>query len=109
MILAGYCLLLRDRRSLVAAAFAGVGWLVAAAWRGYDVVHEVVPGLNHIALSLAFFAVAVVVSLGKAGMLSRWLDAWSVTAPHSARLRVAVKHFLQSRDRGRADGISAEP
>ncbi len=88
-VLAGYGLLW-DRRLVAAGALAGVGWLAGFGWRGYVALREVVSGLDHIALSLALFAVAVLVSLGKAGVLSRWLEArgWRPPADDPSRLQI---------------------
>jgi hypothetical protein len=46
-------------------------WLGAVSWEGYWTLRQIVQGLDYLALSLALFAVAVLVSLGKAGLLSR--------------------------------------
>lgn len=71
--LTGYGFWLRHRPSYWVAGLLGVGWLFGASWRGYLSARQAVSGLDHIALSLVLFAVAVLVSLGKAGLLSRWL------------------------------------
>jgi hypothetical protein len=95
MVLSAYCLLLRDRRPLAAAALAGIAWLAAVTWRGYEALLAIIPGLNHIALSLALFAVAVIVSLGKAGVLSRWLGIESGTIPKVATVQGAAENVVQ--------------
>lgn len=46
--------------------FAFVGWGVYRQWR------QVVVGLDHITWGLAFFALAALISLAKAGVLARW-------------------------------------
>jgi hypothetical protein len=107
--LAGYCLLLRDRGSLAAAALAWVGWLAEAGRYGYGALHQAVPGLNHIALSLVLFAVAVAVSLAKAGLLSRWFEAWSAALPDMAGMRGEVKNPVHSPDPGEADDFGVDP
>lgn len=83
VVLAGYGLLLGHRPSLGAAALAVAGWVGAVGWRGYLSLRETVAGLDQIALSLALFAVAVLISLGKSGMLSRWLTARAGKVPDS--------------------------
>jgi hypothetical protein len=79
--LVAYGLWLRHRPSYVAAGLALGFWLAASAWTGYRAARHVVAGLDQIALSLALFGVAVLVSLGKAGALSRWVAALRGTAP----------------------------
>jgi hypothetical protein len=46
-------------------------WLTAAGWRGYRALRQIIVGLDYLALSLTLFAVAVLISLGKAGVLWR--------------------------------------
>jgi len=70
-----------DRVPIVIAAVVAFGWLSSAGWLGYGALRQILHGLDHITLSLAFFAVAVLVSLGKAGKLSRWLEMWTGAAP----------------------------
>jgi hypothetical protein len=94
-VLSAYCLLLRDRRPLAAAAVAGIAWLAAETWRGYEALLAIIPGLNHIALSLALFAVALVVSLGKAGVLSRWFGPESGPLPGVATVQGVVENVVQ--------------
>jgi hypothetical protein len=70
--LAGYGLALRHRLSLGLAGLALVGCLGEAAWRGYGLLRQVVSGLDQMVLGLALLVLAVLISLGKAGALSRW-------------------------------------
>jgi hypothetical protein len=65
--------LLFDRLPLAAAAVALVAWLGTAALHGYAALREVLRGLDHMATSLVLFAVAVIVSLRKSGILARQL------------------------------------
>jgi hypothetical protein len=76
ILLTGYGLLVRDKRCFGPAAASGTGWLIGFAWRGFTALRQVVAGLNLIGLSLAFFVVALLISLAKAGALKRWLDPW---------------------------------
>jgi hypothetical protein len=69
--LVGYGLLLRHRPSLTVAAMVVVCWLTMAGWQGYRLLRQLVLGLDYIAVSLAVFALAVLISLGKSGLLSR--------------------------------------
>ena len=70
-LLAGYGLLLRHRPSLAVAGLVCACWLALAGWQGYRFLRQLVLGLDYIALSLALFALAVLISLGKSGLLSR--------------------------------------
>jgi hypothetical protein len=74
-LLTGYGLLLGHRPSLAIVGLVLACWLTAIGWRGYRGLRQVVVGLDYLALSLTLFAVAVLISLGKAGMLSRRLFA----------------------------------
>jgi hypothetical protein len=69
--LAVYGALLRQRPWLVAAALALVAWAAGAGWRGYLLLRQTVVGLDHMAIGLALFGLAVLISLGKAGVFSR--------------------------------------
>jgi hypothetical protein len=73
VLLAGYGRLLRHLPSLALAVVALLCWLSTVAVRGYLSLRQVVAGLDQMALSLVLFAVAVLISLGKSGFLSRWL------------------------------------
>jgi hypothetical protein len=55
-----------------------------AGWRGYRVLREEVAGLDYLALSLVLLPVAVLVSLGRAGVLRRWVAAWRARAASRA-------------------------
>jgi hypothetical protein len=46
-------------------------WLAKATVSGYFAMRQVLAGVDHIALSMALFVVAVLISLGKSGMLAR--------------------------------------
>ncbi len=76
-LLAAYGLLLGHRLSLGVAALVLACWVGRTGWSGYRGLREVVVGLDHIALGLALFGVAFLVSLGKSGILTRWLAARS--------------------------------
>ncbi len=83
-LLVGYGLLLRHRPAVAAAAVLLASWLAAVCGRGYAALRQVVAGLDYLALSLLLFAVAVLVSLAKAGALRRWFAAWRGRLPDSA-------------------------
>jgi hypothetical protein len=79
--LAVYGALLRQRPWLIAAALALVAWAAGAGWRGYLVLRQTVAGLDHMAVGLALFGLAVLISLGKAGAFSRRRPSESQTSP----------------------------
>lgn len=88
-ILLLYGLLLRQRTSLTVAGLILTGWAAVFGWRLYAWLRQVVVGIDHILLSLALFAVALLVSLGKAGVLWRCLPArWRPLS--RARLEAAL-------------------
>lgn len=75
-LLVAYGLMLGHRFSVATALAILICWLLETARQGYVVLREVVVGLDHLAISLTLFAVAVLISLGKAGILRRWLALW---------------------------------
>jgi hypothetical protein len=83
-LLAGYGLLVGHRFSVRAAGLVLVCWLAAAGWRGYLYLRLLVVGLDYLAVSLTLFALAVLVSLGKSGVLSRRLAGRGGAPPPSA-------------------------
>ena len=68
-LIAGYGLVLDHRASRTSAWLILASWLVTAGWRGYLALREVVLGLDYLALGMAAFALAVFVSVAKAGVL----------------------------------------
>jgi hypothetical protein len=56
-------------------------WLAKATWSGYFAARQVLPGIDQIALSIALFAVAVLISLAKSGLLARWVSTFARTRP----------------------------
>ncbi len=83
VFLAGYGLLLVHRPALAIAGTVLACWLATAGWQGYFALRRVVPGLDQMALSLALFIVAILVSLGKSGVLSRWIAGRGREVPDS--------------------------
>jgi hypothetical protein len=63
---------LRDRLALASASAELGGWLAVVGGRSYADLRPRVAGLDQIALGLACFAVAALLSLTKAGVLARW-------------------------------------
>jgi hypothetical protein len=80
-LLVGYGLWLGHRLSLGVAALLLACWLAGAAWWAYRALRQVVAGLDYIMLSLALFALAVLVSLAKAGALRRRASRGTPAAP----------------------------
>jgi hypothetical protein len=80
-ILMGYGLVLRHRTSQAASGLIVAVWMVAVGWRGYCWLRQLIAGLDHLVLSLALFAVAVLISLGKSGVLARWVAIWRGALP----------------------------
>jgi hypothetical protein len=76
-------LLRHDGWRLVVSAAVIVAGLGPMAWRGYRALREEVVGLDYLALSLVFLPVAVVISLAKGGVLSRWVERRATGAPVS--------------------------
>jgi hypothetical protein len=61
-------------RLVVGGAIAAV-WLAYLGWRVYRSLRLEVPGLDFILAGLTLLPVAVLISLGKAGILARWGNA----------------------------------
>ena len=68
-------LLKRDAWRLIAVAGVGAAWLTGLAWRAYVALRSEILGLDYLILSLLLLPIAVLVSLGKAGVLERWVAA----------------------------------
>jgi len=66
-----------DKWRLAVGATAAVGWVGTVAWRAYRELREEIAGLDYILLGLVLLPVAVLISLGKAGVLSRWVERWT--------------------------------
>jgi hypothetical protein len=65
-------------------AIAGVifaCWSLATGWQAYRAFRQFIVGFDYLALSLLVFALAIIVSLGKSRLLSRWIAAWREKAP----------------------------
>jgi hypothetical protein len=97
VLAAAYGLALGHRPSLVAAGLLLVCWLAGAGWQGYRSLRAVVWGLDYIALSLALFALAFLISLGKAGILSRRIGARWAHAAWVADLEKAIDARAEQR------------
>ena len=60
-------------RAYLVAGWAGIlGWLAAVGWQGYGQLRRRLVGLDWIIVGLAFFGLAAVISLAKAGVWSSW-------------------------------------
>jgi len=75
ILLAVYGQLLRHSYSLVLATALLGYWVFNFGWTGYRAVRTRFQGIDQIVCGLGFFAVAVLVSLGKSGVLTRWIEA----------------------------------
>ena len=64
----------RDAWRLIAVASVGAAWLTGAAWRLYLLLRAEVAGLDYLLVSLVLLPVAMLVSLAKAGVLTRWME-----------------------------------
>jgi hypothetical protein len=73
VVLASYGWMLHHRVSQGVAVVVQCCWLVVVGCNGYRALRDIVAGLDQIVLSLVVFALAVLVSLGKSGQLSRRL------------------------------------
>jgi hypothetical protein len=66
---AGYGFLTGSRAFLKSAAVGLTAWLTVAGWEGYSALRRAVVGLDWITGGLAFFALAALISLVKAGLI----------------------------------------
>jgi hypothetical protein len=83
LFLVGYGLLLACRPVLAMGGIAVVGWLAAMGFRGYASARQFVLGLDYLVASLTLFALALLISLGKSGILPRWIAGRWRKVPHS--------------------------
>jgi hypothetical protein len=83
-MLAGYAFWRWHPPTLAIAGLIFVCWSLASGWQVYRVCRQLVVGLDYLVVSLLVFMLAILVSLGKAGLLRRWLAAWRVKATDSA-------------------------
>jgi hypothetical protein len=74
VVAATYGFLFGSRAHLHAATLSVAGWVTLVAVRGYLQARELVAGLDRIAWGMAFFLLATLISLAKAGLLRRWLE-----------------------------------
>ncbi len=86
-----YGVFLSDRVMGAIAAGILAAWLVRTGWLGYCLIRNLLAGFDQIVLSLTLFAIAVAVSLGKSGRLSRWLRdrRWIQPPPDPAEPAIA--------------------
>jgi hypothetical protein len=74
-VIAGYGYLLKHRTSLTVAGLTLGFWVVAIGWRGYSYARHAVVGLDYLAIGMVLFALAVLTSVIKGGVLP-W-DFWN--------------------------------
>ncbi len=75
-VLAAYGFWLWHPLTMGVAAALLLAWSAATGWQMYRYIRQLVAGLDYLVLSLCVFPIAIAISLGKAGILSRWLKAW---------------------------------
>lgn len=75
IVLAVYGHLLRDSWIVAMAAIVLGYWVLKFGWMLFRSVRGMIRGFDYLVAGLAFFLVAVLVSLGKSGMMSRWIDS----------------------------------
>jgi hypothetical protein len=75
LVLGIYGRMLHHRIFELLAGAAGACWLAAAGWRSYLALRPTVVGLDRMALGVGVFLLAVLISLGKSGILWRWRHA----------------------------------
>jgi hypothetical protein len=86
LLLTAYGYWQRHSLTMIAATILLGYWLFTWGWTAYQYVRTSLKGFDYLASGMAFFAVAVLVSLAKAGVLRRWLgERW----PWSRRLQPA--------------------
>ena len=83
LLLAVYGMALRSFPIPVLAALIFAGWVVASGWHVYSYCRQLIAGLDYIVLSLMLFVLAISISLGKSGILSRWIATWRVQKAQS--------------------------
>lgn len=71
-----YGLFLREQVATAAGGVVGVVWVCVSGWGVYAALRARVPGLDFLVVGLALLPLAVLVSLGKSGVLRRWAVAW---------------------------------
>jgi hypothetical protein len=67
-------------RRAVGAAVA-LAWAVPAGSQVYRALREEIVGLDYLVVGLLLLPVAVLISLGKSGVLSRWVARWTGRTP----------------------------
>jgi hypothetical protein len=73
----GSCgILLRHRLSIVLGALAACCWLTSWASTSYSAARSLVAGMDHLALSMAVFILALLISLAKSGRLAPLIAAY---------------------------------
>jgi hypothetical protein len=76
VLLAAFGLLRWNPATLAMAGFLLGAWSLSRSWQTYRVLRQQVIGMDYLVLSVAVFALALTISLGKSGVLSRWFEWW---------------------------------
>ena len=96
LLLTAYGYWQRHSLTMIAATILLGYWLFTWGWTAYQYVRTSLKGFDYLASGMACFAIAVLVSLAKAGVLRRWLgERW----PWSRRLQPAVVEACRRRSR----------
>jgi hypothetical protein len=95
VVLALYGMMVRYLPATTTAGLILCCWLLAVGWHAYAATRRVVAGLDHIAVSLALFAVAILISLYKSGLLGRWWESAIRDTPLAA-LAADHPHGIQA-------------
>ena len=69
LVVAGYGYLLGDRPSRAVGGIILCAWLAAVGGRGYGSLRRIVAGLDYLAIGMVLFALAVLTSMAKGGVL----------------------------------------
>jgi hypothetical protein len=85
-MLAGYGWWRRHRPTLTVAGLIFACWTVVSGWQVYRVCRQLLVGLDYLVTSMLVFLLAMVISLGKAGVLTRWLAAWRARETETTEL-----------------------
>ncbi len=75
ILLAVYGHFLRDSWVLAMATIVLGYWVFKFGWTLCRSLRDMIRGFDYLLSGLAFFMIAVLVSLGKSGMLSRWIES----------------------------------
>jgi hypothetical protein len=79
-----YGWLVRNRWYFLSAAAVFACWAGTFGWQAYHGLRRAMAGLDYLLAGLALFAVAMLISLAKAGLLPRWFASRGAGDAHAA-------------------------